>query len=108
MRSLKRKVTRGLVARGGLLLTGVAVLALERLDDQTGADGLRAGLHAGLLAVDDRDDFLKIRLKQARGDTGGLQTEAALGDGLATPRTLHTTTDLLAREFANETHSPPQ
>ena len=68
-----------------LLLAGVAILPLQRLDDQSFADGLGRNGDAHLHAINQCVDSLEIGLECAAGDPGWLQTEAALGDLLAAP-----------------------
>ena len=68
-----------------LLLAGVAILPLQRLNDQSFADGLGRNGDAHLHTVNHGVDSLEIWLKCAAGDPGWLQTEAALGNLLAAP-----------------------
>src|SRR5579862_2206669 len=90
--------------RGLLLLAGVPVLALQRLDDHAGADGAGRGQDAGGGAIDDGGHFLEVGPERTGGDARWLEAEAALGDRLAVPGALLAELGFLAGEMALEGH----
>jgi len=96
----------GLLRRGGvsLLLAGVTVLTLQRLDHQTTANCLGRDSYPLRATVDDCGQLLKVRLECSLRDAGWLETEATFRDRLTTPRALLSASCLLTGKITFAGH----